>query len=65
MKIRCVCCHGTAEVTGTHQFRKLPGCRNETILERGGGQSANVRAKRFDLIRFWDETEQKFVPLLN
>jgi len=64
MKILCVCCHRTAEVTGRHEFKALPNCKNGTLIERGGGESIQVRARNYELIRMWDEEQRKFVPLV-
>lgn len=65
MKILCVCCYGTAEITGRHEFKSLPNCRNKARLERGGGESAHVVAKNYELIRIWDDKAGRFVPLLS
>lgn len=63
MKILCKCCHGTAEISGRHEFAALPNCKNNAMIERGGGNSIRIRAKNYDLIRIWDEKMGKFVPL--
>lgn len=64
VKIRCVCCHNVAEVSGTHEFKALENCRNRTYIEVSATGVVRIAGKRNDLIRIWDEAQKKYVPLV-
>lgn len=65
MKIKCMCCHRTAEVVGKHEFRKLEGCRNGTFIETGRSEkNPKIGGTRLDLIRIWDAEAKSYISLV-
>ena len=63
-KIRCRCCHRTAEVNGPHEYRSMERCRNETYIETKGAGIPRIGGKDMSKILIWDEKRRRFEPLV-